>query len=53
MEQALKSAAAHQMRIWDLHAESLRWDDRYLAEDGLHYNDAGHEMIAEHLLTMF
>jgi lysophospholipase L1-like esterase len=52
MNAAVKCATAHKMRIWDLYTESQKWDDRFLAEDGLHYNDAGHEMIAERLFAM-
>jgi len=52
MSEALKIATKRPITIWDLHAESLAWGDRYLAEDGLHYNDAGHELIAERLLGM-
>ncbi len=40
------------LKTWDLHTESLAWGDRYLTEDGLHYNDEGHEMIAERLLGL-
>ena len=52
MKVALKIATRRGMMVWDLYAESLKWGDRYLGEDGLHYNDAGHEMMAERLLVM-
>jgi lysophospholipase L1-like esterase len=49
MQTALKIAAEHWMAIWDLYAESLGFGDKYYADDGVHYNDAGHEFIAEHV----
>jgi lysophospholipase L1-like esterase len=51
-EAALELAHARSFVIWDLHAESLQWGGKYLCEDGIHYNDAGHEFIAERLLPM-
>jgi lysophospholipase L1-like esterase len=44
---ALKIAAEHKFAIWDLYAESLGFGDKFYADDGMHYNDAGHEYIAE------
>ena len=49
MEIALKVATSHHLRIWDFYAESIEFGERYLADDGVHYNDAGHELIAERL----
>jgi lysophospholipase L1-like esterase len=51
-EAALEMARARAFTIWDLHAESLQWGGKYLCDDGIHYNDAGHELIAERLLPM-
>jgi lysophospholipase L1-like esterase len=50
LKAASKIAASYQMTIWDFYTESLDFGDRYLAEDGMHYHDAGHEVIAEGLL---
>ena len=33
--------------MWDLHAESLTFGNKYLFWDGIHYNSAGHKLIAE------
>jgi lysophospholipase L1-like esterase len=49
---ALKIAVSRQMTIWDLYTDSQAWGDRYLADDGLHYNDAGHEVIADGLMRI-
>lgn len=46
MEIALRLAARNGMTIWDLYNESLHLGDEYFADDGVHYNDAGHEFIA-------
>jgi lysophospholipase L1-like esterase len=48
-EVALELARARAFTIWDLHAESLAFGEKYLCEDGIHYNDAGHELIAKRL----
>lgn len=37
-------------QIWDLHAASKAFGDRYLAPDGVHYNDAGHQFICDDVL---
>jgi len=52
MGEAVKIAVSFKLPIWNLYAESLTFGDKYLAADGLHFNDAGHEMIAEHLSRM-
>lgn len=52
MGAALKMAGRFKLATWDLYAESARFGDEYFAQDGLHYNDAGHEFIAEHLCGM-
>jgi lysophospholipase L1-like esterase len=52
MDIALKLAANAGMTIWDLYFESRHFGDKFFAEDGLHYNDAGHEHIAEHVFEM-
>lgn len=52
MEAALMIADSLQMRVWDLYAESAGFGDKYLAQDGMHYNDAGHEFMAEQLHRM-
>ena len=52
LKAASKIAVSHQMAAWDFYTESLALGDRYLAEDGMHYNDAGHELIAERLLAL-
>jgi lysophospholipase L1-like esterase len=52
MGAALKIAASLDLAIWDLYAESLAFGGNYFAPDGVHYNDAGHEMIAERVWRM-
>ena len=52
MGTALKIAASLRLITWDLYDESAALGDKYLASDGLHYNDAGHEFVAERLLEM-
>jgi len=52
MASALKIAQSFDMQIWDLYAESLVFGGKYHHTDGVHYNDAGHEMIAERLLPI-
>lgn len=53
MRRALEKADAAGLRTWNLHEESLGWGDRYWAPDGLHYADAGHEMIASRVAEFF
>jgi lysophospholipase L1-like esterase len=50
--EALRIATSLNLQIWDLYAESLSFGDKYWADDGLHYNDAGHEFIAGRILPL-
>jgi lysophospholipase L1-like esterase len=52
MGEALKIARSLDMKVWDLYAKSLTWGDKYFVEDGVHYGDVGHEMIAEQVAAM-
>lgn len=45
-----EATAAGGYQIWDLHAASKAFGDRYHAPDGVHYNDAGHQMICDEVL---
>ncbi len=49
---ALELARERSFRTWDLHAESLEFGEKYLCDDGIHYNDAGHELVAGHLMQI-
>jgi lysophospholipase L1-like esterase len=48
--QAAKDAATG-YELWDLHAESASYGPAFLAKDGVHYNDAGHQHLAATLLA--
>lgn len=50
--EAIKIARSLRMKVWDLHAESLTFEGRYFAPDGVHYNDEGHEYIALRVLPL-
>jgi len=52
MASALAIAKSFDMQIWDLYTESLTFGGKYLHTDGIHFNDTGHEMIAERLFSM-
>jgi lysophospholipase L1-like esterase len=47
LEAALRIAKSRALETWDLHAESCGFGEKYFSADGVHYNDAGHEFIAE------
>jgi lysophospholipase L1-like esterase len=49
---AAEIAASLGLTVWDLHTESRAFDDWYLDPDGMHGNDACHEMIADRLFGM-
>lgn len=49
MAEALRAARGLGYEIWDLHGETRGRTEPLLAADGLHFNDAGHTMIAERL----
>ncbi len=47
MEAVLAAATRHQYEIWDLYAETKdKLASHLWAEDGVHFGDAGHAMIA-------
>ena len=52
MGAALGVANSLELRVWDLYALSVNLGDKYFAPDGIHYNDAGHEFMAERLAKM-
>lgn len=47
MAGALAAAAALGYETWDLHSETKTDAARFWAEDGLHFNAAGHALIAD------
>jgi lysophospholipase L1-like esterase len=49
---ALDLARKHQFEIWDLYYELRDSPElpKYWANDGMHFNDAGHAMLADRLL---
>lgn len=50
MAQAIESARNAGYLIWDLYAELKGRAEPYWAPDGVHFNDAGHQYIAEGFL---
>lgn len=52
MKEAMEIAQSLHLTTLDFYAESLDFGDKYLTEDGLHYNDAGHEIIAARLFSL-
>lgn len=47
MTAAVQIAGENGYSIWDLYHESQDEVAKYWAADGLHFNDAGHQMIAD------
>lgn len=50
MEVAIATARQNDYEVWDLFADSFDKASTYWAPDGMHFNDAGHQMIAEHVV---
>jgi lysophospholipase L1-like esterase len=51
MSVAVAAAERHGYEIWDAYNELLGKTDPYWADDGLHFNDAGHQMLAEAVVS--
>jgi lysophospholipase L1-like esterase len=51
MTAATEVARRHGYDIWDAYTELLGKAAPYWAEDGLHFNDAGHQMLAEAVVS--
>ena len=47
MTHALQLARKHNYDIWDLYRETQNEVSRFWAKDGLHFNDAGHQLLAD------
>lgn len=52
LDRAMGLAHTHGFTCWDLYRESLTWGDRHWAPDGMHYADAGHDLIARRMLAL-
>ena len=51
MAQALQLARRHKYDIWDLYQQTKDDVAQYWAKDGLHFNDAGHQLVAHEVVT--
>lgn len=52
MAAATQAARINGYRVWDLQAETRDSVQQYWANDGLHFDDHGHELIAQHVAKL-